>query len=209
MSGAYTNYLVNKMLDHVFRGMTYTKPTQIWAALIHPNKNYWTVNTAYGTSDYIVPSTPNGRLYRCTVAGTSAAVTEPTWPTTDGGTVADGVGALVWTEQSIILKAGIVSEMSGNNYARVQLDPSYSNWKGTNGEVTDTPSAGITGLVKNNATITFPVPSGAWNLVTHVYLFDAVAGNGLHFGPLTTCQYVNAGAAAPIFAVDALIASLN
>jgi len=209
MSGAFSNYLVNKVTDHVFRGRTYTKPTEIWVALIHPNKNYWTAGTVYGTSDYIVPVTPNGRLYRCTTGGTSAAVTEPTWPTTDGGTVADGTGTLVWTEQSLVLKAGIVSEVSGNNYARVQLDPTYSNWKGTGGEVTDTPSAGTTGTAKNNATITFPVPSGAWNLITHIYLFDAVAGNPLQFGPLTTVQMVNAGSAAPLFAVDACVASLN
>lgn len=38
------------------------------------------VSTAYAVGAQVVPSTPNGRLYRCTVAGTSAS-TAPVWPT--------------------------------------------------------------------------------------------------------------------------------
>lgn len=51
----------------------------------------WTVATAYILGQIIRPSTPTGRIYRCTVAGTSHATTEPTWPTSGlGSTVTDG-----------------------------------------------------------------------------------------------------------------------
>jgi hypothetical protein len=50
----------------------------------------WAVSTAYSVGDRVVPTTGNGYYYECTVAGTSDAATEPTWPTTIGGTVVDG-----------------------------------------------------------------------------------------------------------------------
>lgn len=71
----------------------------------------WVANTAYVLGDYIIPTTPNGRFYKCTTAGTSAAVTEPTWPTTLGATVADGAGALVWTDM------GTITAVSGTDYS--------------------------------------------------------------------------------------------
>ena len=50
----------------------------------------WAVNTAYSLDDIRVPTTANGYQYRCSVAGTSHAATEPTWPTDLGVTVTDG-----------------------------------------------------------------------------------------------------------------------
>lgn len=55
----------------------------------------WVKETAYALRDQVIPTTANGYQYICTTAGTSGA-TEPTWPTTIGGTVTDG-GTLVWT----------------------------------------------------------------------------------------------------------------
>ena len=57
----------------------------------------WAAGTAYALGDVIKPTTYASHSYKCTTAGTSAAVTEPTWGTTNGGTTADGTGALVWT----------------------------------------------------------------------------------------------------------------
>lgn len=48
----------------------------------------WAASTAYKLGDIVRPTSGNGYVYRCTVAGTSAG-SEPTWPTTIGGTVAD------------------------------------------------------------------------------------------------------------------------
>ncbi len=59
----------------------------------------WTVATAYVIGDCVQPSTPNGKRYICTVAGTSHASVEPTWPTTPmGATVTDN--GITWQLKS-------------------------------------------------------------------------------------------------------------
>lgn len=71
-----------------------------WAAL--PK---WAVATSYSVGDIVQPKTaPSAtaqRSFRCTTAGLSAAVTEPTWPTTQGGTFTENSGTTnvpIWTE---------------------------------------------------------------------------------------------------------------
>jgi len=48
----------------------------------------WQASTAYSAGDYVVPTSANGHIYKCTSAGTSDSG-EPSWPTTDGNTVED------------------------------------------------------------------------------------------------------------------------
>lgn len=48
----------------------------------------WEATTAYGVGQQVVPTTLNGYVYECTVAGDSDA-SEPTWPTTLAQTVVD------------------------------------------------------------------------------------------------------------------------
>lgn len=55
----------------------------------------WAASTAYTTGDVVRPTTGNGHLYRCIVAGTSGG-TEPSWPTVSGDTVTDGT--VKWAE---------------------------------------------------------------------------------------------------------------
>ena len=56
----------------------------------------WAAGTDYAVNAYVQPSSPNNSFtYQCTTAGTSQTGTEPTWPTTDGGTVTDGT--VIWT----------------------------------------------------------------------------------------------------------------
>lgn len=55
----------------------------------------WAVGTAYGVGKLVRPTTGNGFVYRCSVAGTSHASTEPAWPTVFGQTVADN--GITWT----------------------------------------------------------------------------------------------------------------
>jgi hypothetical protein len=50
----------------------------------------WTAATVYTVGDVVKKTTYNSHSYLCTVAGTSHATTEPTWPTTNGTTIADG-----------------------------------------------------------------------------------------------------------------------
>lgn len=59
----------------------------------------WTTAHAYGLNELVQPTVPNGHYYKATTAGTSHAVTEPTWPT-NGTTVADGTA--VWTDQGTL-----------------------------------------------------------------------------------------------------------
>jgi len=55
----------------------------------------WAAATAYTTSDFVRASDQSDLfLYQCTTAGTSDAA-EPTWPTTNEGTVADNT--VTWT----------------------------------------------------------------------------------------------------------------
>lgn len=56
----------------------------------------WSASTIYTAQAYRVPTVSNGHQYIVTTAGTSGA-SEPTWPTTSGGTVTDG--SVVWTER--------------------------------------------------------------------------------------------------------------
>jgi hypothetical protein len=51
---------------------------------------HWTAATSYIVGDKVQPVSGNGFVYKCTVAGTSHATTEPTWPVvTIGTTVVD------------------------------------------------------------------------------------------------------------------------
>ena len=58
----------------------------------------WATATAYTAGNVRMPTSGNrnGHRYICTVAGTSHATTEPTWPTTDDATVTDGT--VTWAE---------------------------------------------------------------------------------------------------------------
>lgn len=49
----------------------------------------WLATTVYVDNVIVRPTTPNGRCYRVTAPGTTGG-TEPTWPTTLGGTVTSG-----------------------------------------------------------------------------------------------------------------------
>lgn len=48
----------------------------------------WAVNTSYAVGQIVRPTTGNGLLFRCVVAGTTAGA-QPTWPA-EGLTVTDG-----------------------------------------------------------------------------------------------------------------------
>ena len=85
----------------------------------------WYASMAVVAGEYILPSVPNDHYYKATVSDGTAGATEPTWPTTSGGSVtADGVtyveqGEYSWEEtydvnyaiaQAWLLKAGRLAE---------------------------------------------------------------------------------------------------
>lgn len=91
---------------------------------------------------------------------------------------------------------GTGTEVSGGSYARVQRDPSDSNWTG---------ASSTDGLTDNVAAITFPSPTANWGVITHFGIWDASsAGNLICWGALGTSKTVNNGDAAPSFAIGAL-----
>lgn len=64
------------------------------------SRTAWATGTVYSKDDIRIPTSGNGYQYRCSVAGTSHATTEPTWPTDLGVTVVD---------------EGVTWEMDGND----------------------------------------------------------------------------------------------
>lgn len=62
----------------------------------------WVAATVRAVGALVKPTVANGHYYRCTVAGTSHASTQPTWPTT-GGTVTDGTAT--WIDAGAISEA--------------------------------------------------------------------------------------------------------
>jgi len=92
--------------------------------------------------------------------------------------------------------AGGGTEVTGGNYARVDVPPLDANWDATSG--TD-------GLTANTSVITFPVPSANWGTITHFAIFDALTvGNILYHGALTAAKTVNNGDPAPTFPAGSL-----
>ena len=100
-------------------------------------------------------------------------------------------------------------EASYTNYARAQLDASFSNWKGTGNETTATDSTGTGGQAKNNAILTFGTAAGSGpQTMGYVVVLDSCtlgAGNILFYGALTANKSVNNGDPAPTFPVEALV----
>lgn len=140
-----SDYLENKLVDHIFRARSFTAPSTIYVALF------------------------------------TAAPSD-----SGGGT-----------------------EVSGGSYARVQVGPSDSAWKSTQGTTTAVASSGTGGQTMNGSSITFPTPSANWGSITHFGIFDASSGGNLLFwGALTTAKTVNNGDPAPSFAGDALTVTL-
>jgi hypothetical protein len=63
----------------------------------------WAGTNNYALNDYVQPTVPNTYIYKVTTDNGSSGAGEPTWPTTVGGTVADG--DLVWTCEAGIPQA--------------------------------------------------------------------------------------------------------
>jgi hypothetical protein len=148
----------------------------------------WAVDTVTAVGDRVVATTFNGWIYEATaIAGDfkTHAATEPTWPTTLGGTVVDD--QVTWTTYAIgalqrpiyvglvdssgslaLLEAGtLTGELSGSGYAREAIFPLDANW-----------SAVSAGRTANVSDIVFTVASGDWNPVVHAFLIDTASGSG-------------------------------
>ena len=190
-----SNYAKNKIQDYVFRAQAWSIPANFYVALIggaaFPNQGVAMRSKTYAVGNYAWPTVPNGRLYKCTVAGTTGA-SEPSWPTTDGGTVADGT--VTWKEQTPDLANGTIPEVSGNAYARQMLVRSLGTVMGCNLGDSASASSGAGGMVANLAPIVFPTPTAAWGPVWGVAVFDAAStGNPIFHDQFAIPKIVGEG----------------
>lgn len=99
----------------------------------------WVTLTAYALGVFVEPVTPNGRVYKCTTAGTTAGP-EPTWPTTEGATVTDGT--VVWTAYVVQTVADEVVQLVGTE-VRV-LGNSYNSAAIVVKDITDVTTHALT-----------------------------------------------------------------
>jgi hypothetical protein len=204
--GAKTNYLENKVIDWLFRGQAFTPPATIHFALIRATAGVSPRSTAVTVGQTTVPATHNGRMYRCSTAGTTGG-SEPTWTTTDNATTTDGTA--VWTEMTndFETESAVVTgaEVTGGSYARASLAASLANFAGTQSSGSTTASTGTSGTTSNNVAVTFPAPTANWGVVAAVLMEDAAtAGNALTYGVLNLPKTINNGDLAPSFAIAAL-----
>jgi hypothetical protein len=80
----------------------------------------WAASTAYNVGDVVRPTTGNGHLYRCVVAGTSHTV-EPTWITVAQRETSEGSGTVKWTEVGrgvLVIDSADISWVSSTITAR-------------------------------------------------------------------------------------------
>jgi hypothetical protein len=71
----------------------------------------WLATTVYALGDFVKATTPDGRRYIVTTAGTSDS-SEPTWDTTIGNTTADAT--VVWTTEDGFVKEGTVDVVTSD-----------------------------------------------------------------------------------------------
>lgn len=198
-----TQYKQNKKIDNEYRGQSNAFPATRYVGLIVASAGQSPRSTSVALNSYTVPATLNGRLYKCTTAGTTGSG-EPAWPTTAGGTVSDG-GA-VWTEQTTALYGGTIPEGSATGYARVAVASTLANWSGTQGAGTTVASSGSTGQISNNNAISFAQVTTSLGLVVGFCLWDALtSGNCWEYGIQSSGTPTNITAnISPNFAAGAL-----
>jgi hypothetical protein len=68
----------------------------------------WEVGHLYSLGKVVKPITATGRSYKCILAGTSHASTEPNWPTGVNSTVADN--GIIWQENTRLCHFGSLIE---------------------------------------------------------------------------------------------------
>jgi len=185
------------VLNRAFKGAAVaTLAAGPWIALIAASRGYGNAirNAAVALLDTVIPSTPNGRMYRVTTAGTTGA-TEPVWPTAAGATVADGTA--VWTEMTPDFEANTnLTEVAGGGYARKAT--ATTDWTVSGSGATPT-------QVTNATAQAFPAPTANWGLVAFVLIYDAAtAGNQLYMAAMTNPRQINNGDGAPSLAISAL-----
>lgn len=192
-----TNYLQNHELDFELRGQAFSPVATEYVALFTCTNGVVARSTAYALNNTVTVTASDGKqhLYKVTTAGTTAA-TAPTYPGVSNEVITDGTAVL--TEQTSVLEAGTITEVSGGAYARASIASSLAAWSGTQGAGTTAASSGTSATISNNVAVNFPTPTANWSTlpvqVCGFMTFDAAtAGNPLRYGLLTSNQNISTG----------------
>ena len=168
----------------------------------------WLASTSYSLGAYVIPTTFNslngqaGKIFKCTTAGESSG-TQPTWPTTPGGTVVDG--GVTWTEVSNLFQAGTFTGLEltvgVSGYARVEIAGNATNFPNA--------SAAQPSVISNGVAINFPSPTADWGLAVAWIDFDASTGGNAWAWGVNATAIDCASGSSPSFAIAALTLSLT
>jgi hypothetical protein len=141
----------------------------------------WTTGTK-AVGDLCQPTTPNGRMYLCITGGASGG-SEPSFPATDGATVADG--SATWLEGSL-LYLGFKGSGAPMASDRMNAHASWSEVTGYDESARQAfhPASATSGSTNNSAAVaSFTFTTGA--TVTGAFLCDHPTkggSNGLLYG---------------------------
>jgi len=84
----------------------------------------WVAKTSHGLLNYIIPVTPNGYCYECTIPGVSGTY-EPVWPTTPGLTVSDGdefqENPITWICRTLLWPNPLIVELDTEGFGGYPL----------------------------------------------------------------------------------------
>jgi hypothetical protein len=203
-----TTYANQKVQNALWQAAALGGPATWYVGLlVVPNPaGIWTASTAYSAGAYVIPTTfgsisgQQGKIFKCTTAGTSAA-TQPTWPTGEGATVVDNT--ITWTEVSLLFQAGTFTgaESTGTGYARQAVTANSTNFAG---------ATSAEPCVTQNATaISGWAPTADWGYAVGVILADAsTAGNIWDWGAMTSALDCPNGSS-PSIGVNALSLSIS
>lgn len=94
--GANRRSKIEELLAYTFSALRMASGAALqWVQYANAHAKAWTAATLIRKGETVKPTTANGHIYICTTQGTTHATTQPTWPTTEGQTVADNT--VVWT----------------------------------------------------------------------------------------------------------------
>ncbi len=99
--------------------------------------------------------------------------------------------------------AGGGTEVTGGSYARVQVDPTQTNFSATDApDSTNFSSGGTSGTSYNLVDIQFPAPTANWGTVVAMAVWDAASGgNMLLYGAVTPNKTINSGDLPPKWSI--------
>lgn len=204
---AFTTYANQKILNAFGQAASLGAPATLYVGLLCvPNPSgVWTASTSYASGTYVIPTTfdsisgEQGKIFKS--GGGTSGSSQPTWPTSEGGTVTDNT--ITWTECSSLFQAGTFTglEPSGNGYARIAVTANSTNFPNA--------SSAEPSVIQNGAAIGNWAPTADWGFAVGWIISDAAtAGNIWQWGAMNTHLDCASGST-PSFAASALQIQLS